>query len=292
MELVYRRNDGKPGINSKKSFVSAIPTSSVYGDSFESIIDHICDVVTNDGIQRDLPVGGQNFRNARGRWFEWLVNYFAWEFFQSKNSSIRLVNLPNADKLECTDLYIAEYADHIHDLKEKLKLQDIELITSNPDFVLIDTFGMDVDVTKKFNLNTPKEGDLEFFDNLYAQFIGKCDLNSLLGYVSVKTSTRSDRRFQWLHEGNLAKSLHLHIRTREWLNDVRLLKFFCMSFDLKPKDIIALKTATTHTIASIGLVPEKSVDNAFKVTNLQDFGVALEAIVIELSDNSKIESVV
>ena len=55
-----------------------------------------------------------------------------------------------------------------------------------------------------------------------------------------------------------------------------------MSFDLSPKDIVALKTATTHTIASIGLTPEKSVDNAFKVTNSIELNNSLDNMVKEL----------
>lgn len=283
MELVYKRSDGKPGIQSKNSFVMSAPSALHHYDNFNEIIDDICSKVTDYGNTMGVRVGGQNFRNARGRWFEWLLNYLVWDYFASTGSTLRMINLPNADKFECTDLYLPEYSEHIHDLKEKLQQQDIELVTSNPDFVLIDTANLDIDINRVLDVNNPQVEDLDFFDNFYLSFIGKCDLNDLQGYVSVKTSTRSDRRFQWLHEGNLAKSLHLHIRTREWLTTVRPLKFFCMSFDLKPKDIIALKTATTHTIASIGLKPEKSVDNAFKVINADELNNSLDIMVNELT---------
>lgn len=282
MELVYKRADGKPGIQSKNSFVMTAPSALHHFNNFDDIIDDICKSVTDYGNTKKMRVGSQNFRNARGRWFEWLLNYLVWDFFASSNSTLRMINLPNADKFECTNLYLPKYSEHIGDLKKKLQVQDIELVTSNPDFVLIDTANLDIDIDQIFDVNNPQIEDLDFFDNFYNKFIGKCDLNDLQGYVSVKTSTRSDRRFQWLHEGNLAKSLHLHIRTREWLTTVRSLKFFCMSYDLKPKDVTALKTATTHTIASIGLKPEKSVDNAFKVINSDELNDALQVMVDEL----------
>jgi len=144
----------------------------------------------------------------------------------------------------------------------------VELITSNPDFVIIDTDSFD-ELPAIFSqpITSITPDTLTMIEHAYADFIGTCSFKNIVGYLSVKTSLRPDRRLQIAHEGSLMKALYAHIQTREWIISPKGLKYYAMSMALNNSDKRALKTVATHSILTVNSLPEAAVNEAFMVNS-------------------------
>lgn len=280
------KKSGKPKteIHSLEAFRFSITKALSQHNQFTDILD----VIENDVksyCQKNsliLPVQGA-FNNCRGRWYEWLFMVYMWNYFVNVGSTIRPLPLPNSNHFPFTRLYNDELYGYLEDLEQKLLTNHkVRLVTSSPDYVLIDiaeTTLTDPSLNSQFDLNNFDDKTKSYLDEIYKSFIGLCSLNTIRGFISIKTSVRSDRRFQWLHEGNMAKSLYQHLRTRKWDIEAKGLKFYGFTSEMRPADENALMTATTHTIASIGLKPERSVDKPYLILSKTNLESALREIV-------------
>ncbi|WP_436323033.1 Cfr10I/Bse634I family restriction endonuclease [Vibrio cidicii] len=277
----------KTEIHSLEAFRFSISNALAQNDKFTDILNSIENDVILYCERNELPLPAQgSFNNCRGRWYEWLFMVYMWNYFVTKDSTIRPVPLPNSNHFQFTKLYNKELHGYIADLEEKLLLNhQVRLVTSSPDYVLIDIADLPVSdplLSSTFDPENFSDNVKSYLDELYKIFIGACDLNTIRGFISIKTSVRSDRRFQWLHEGNLAKSLYQHLRTRRWDLNAKGIKFYGFTSEMKEADKNALMTATTHTIASIGLQPERSVDKPFLILGKNDLELALKEILQEM----------
>ncbi|EGQ8307664.1 MULTISPECIES: Cfr10I/Bse634I family restriction endonuclease [Vibrio harveyi group] len=281
------KGKSKTEIHSLEAFRFSIPNALAKNDRFKDILNAIETDVTSYCKQHKLPHPAQgSFNNCRGRWYEWLFMIYMWNHFVTKGSTIRPLPLPNSNHFQFTKLYNNELYGYLADLEDKLLLNhQVRLVTSSPDYVLIDIKDLSLPdplLSSTFDPEDFSDDVKSYLDELYKTFIGKCDLNTIRGFISIKTSVRSDRRFQWLHEGNLAKSLYQHLRTRRWDIDAKGIKFYGFTSEMKDADRNALMTATTHTIASIGLQPERSVDKPFLILGKSDLEQALHEISQEM----------
>ncbi len=168
--------------------------------------------------------------NSHGDWYEWLLAIKAWNFYIDNPNSYLCLSLPKVSSFDIASLYKNDLYDLVIDLREKVQNSaEVQLVTSNPDFVLIDT--QDLDVPSIFNnrIETINEDTLQLIDNSYQNFIYACDFNSIVGYLSVKFSLRPDRRLQLAHEGSLMKAIYMHLQTRQWILSPRGFKILCNS---------------------------------------------------------------
>ena len=154
----------------------------------------------------------------------------------------------------------------------------ISLITSNPDFVILDMSNIKIEghytAIKKLD-----NSSIEFIDTFYKKLIGKCDFKSVIGYLATKTSLRPDRRLQIVHEGNLTKAVYVHIQTRLWEQNPKGIRYFGASMKLNDKDKEALRTVATHSITTVSSMPDRSVDELFQIQNTEDLKSAFNSIV-------------
>ncbi len=160
--------------------------------------------------------------------------------------------------------------DLIVDLRGKVEeATSAQLVTSNPDFVLVDTTRLEIPAEFNQKIKHIDENAISFVNNAYKNFIGQCDFEDIVGYLSVKTSFRPDRRLQIPHEGSLMKAIYTHLQTRQWIIAPKGLKYYAMTTKVTEADRNALKTVATHSITTVHTVPQAAVDEVFQVNSLK-----------------------
>jgi hypothetical protein len=232
--------------------------------------------ICEDLVKSEADVSTGALSNVRGSWYEWLIALHAIKFATDNVVDTVMVKLPKVSSFDCSRLFVPKTFGLVDDLREKVKAaEDVSLITSNPDFCLIN-----YDIV---SAHLPDLGDLENLskiDLLYTAATGKCELNDIRGYVAVKTSLRPDRRLQISHEGSLMKALYKHIQTRDWLIDAPGVKFYAFTQAYNTADAQGLKTVATHSIIDVSSRPQSAVDEMFSINSSASIFAALQKISI------------
>lgn len=227
-----------------------------------------------------LQVSQNAVNNVTGDWYEWLIAICAWNY-RIQNPPARIaVKLPNVTQLNIERLYIPRLQAFISDLRTKVQnAAQVTLISSNPDFVIINPAGMNlppqlatpiVDITPLV-LNT--------LDNAYSFFLNQCNFEQITGYMSVKASLRPDRRLQMPHEGSLMKALYTHLQTREWILDPPGINYYGISAAIGQADIAAMQTVATHSIITVQSLPVPAVDQLFQIDSVNDANAVFAQIL-------------
>jgi len=260
--LVKKDAKGKSVVDTKVAFITSIEGQVPHSDwDYESHLNYIQNLVQTE----DPKVTSGAISNCRGSWFEWMIAIDVYNYWCHSGSDFLMLPLPNISRFDCATLYKPEVSTYIFDLRLKLKESlDIELITSNPDFVIFDTSNL-TGVLERRPIQSVTEDTIEYIDGLFRSFIEQCGFEDIIGYMAAKTSLRPDRRLQIVHEGSLTKALYVHLQTRLWIDKPRTIKYFGASLKLNDKDRRALKTVATHSITTVLSEPEKAVDECFEL---------------------------
>ncbi len=277
MNFIKKLSSGKSQIVKDLAFCtllkSKLPADSKKFDELFSELDKIIQKV-------DSKITREALSNAHGDWYEWLLAITAWnEFLKGKKPKLAIL-LPNVSQFDVSKLYVDELSELIEDLREKVaSSSDVELISSNPDFVVIDSkiAGKTLAKEKPIKAITPEV--LTKLQTVYQQFIGHCEFNDIVGFVSVKKSFRPDRRLQIAHEGSLMKALYVHLQTRQWILKPIGLKYYAMATKVGPKDRDALKTVATHSITTVHSLPQAAVDKVFEVNSIKQARAAFAQVL-------------
>lgn len=273
--IVKKDIHGKAVVDKKAAFIKSIqgkvPTISW---DYDTHLDYIQSLVRTE----DSRVTSGALSNCRGTWFEWMIAIDLFNHWCSGNHNLLILPLPNVSQFDCATLYTDKVNGYIFDLRKKLQESlDIELITSNPDFVILDTT-MHSDLIPRNKITDVDIHTIEFIDNLFRKFIRRCEFTDLVGYMATKTSLRPDRRLQIVHEGSLNKAIYVHLQTRLWINKPRTLKYFGASLKVSDKDRSALKTVATHSITTVLSEPERAVDECFELKSRAELYNAITLI--------------
>lgn len=268
--ITYDCNN-KPVIKVVESFnhiINTVPENEWdYKDSLN--------LLQNTLLAENNSIKSGAFSNVRGTWFEWMVSIDSYNHWAENNHNLLLLNLPNISRFDSTSLYLPEIHGFVLDLRSKLESTlDIQMISSNPDYVIIDTTRLG-QYFKREKITDVTRESLESLDNLYKNIINKCELDDIVGYFSLKTSLRPDRRLQIAHEGSLTKAIYVHLQTRSWLMEPRGIKYFGGALEMSAADIRGLKTVATHSITTVMSKPERAVDEVFTISNRTQLGNAI-----------------
>jgi hypothetical protein len=218
----------------------------------------------------DASITREALSNVHGDWYEWLLAISSWNYCCDNHDANLAILLPSINQFNVSSLYEPRLLDLIIDLKEKVsKVSSVQLITSNPDFVIINRKIVDGIIRDMNKVETITENELSRLELIHRQFTGKCGFEEIEGYISVKTSLRPDRRLQISHEGSLMKALYAHLQTREWITAPKGLKYFAIATEIKEPDRVALKTVATHSLTTVFSLPQAAVDGVFEVNSLQ-----------------------
>lgn len=276
MALLYKYN-GTYRIDKKGCFCDLIPTIPKKNVSFRDILDEI-----DTAIRNEFPEVTQGaLNNCHGDWYEWLIGITAWNYIQIHPTSNFLCLLPTISQFDCARLYSDDLYNKVIDLREKVqKATEVQLITSNPDFVIIDKNHVEIGAPwgpGVIEKTTPEI--IEFIQEAFRAFQGKCNFYGIKGYLSSKTSFRPDRRLQIPHEGSLMKAIYAHLQTREWIINPPGLKYFATAMQVNDPDRNALKTVATHSITNVSSIPQSAVDEVFTIDSVNSANMAFKQIL-------------
>lgn len=279
MAIVTYDATGKPQIKRVEAFCEVrkgqIPNIN---ETFRGILDALDNAVKT--ACPDVKQGALS--NCHGDWYEWMIACVAWNFRLTNNKKPLALLLPNVSRFDVASLYVSELHDHISDLRKKVSdTAGVQLITSNPDFVVINP----EDLHLGDSLNTPitefTESTIAKLQESYKDFQGKCLFNNIIAYLSVKASFRPDRRLQIPHEGSLMKATYIHLQTREWIINPRGLKYYAAASKVGKADRDALKTVATHSITNVQSLPQAAVDEVFEINTLEQAHAAFAEILVD-----------
>lgn len=230
--------------------------------------------------KEDSLITREAMSNVHGDWYEWLLAICAWNYFVKNENAHLAILLPNVVQFDVASLYEKRLNDMIIDLKKKVAgVSEVQLITSNPDFVIIDGNLAREVIGQVFEINDITPEKLTELEGAYHKFIAKCNFEQIEGYISVKTSLRPDRRLQISHEGSLMKALYAHLQTREWITSPKGLKYYAVATKITEPDRNALKTVATHSLTTVFSLPQAAVDEVYEVNALQQANFAFASIL-------------
>lgn len=277
MSFIRKLKDGKSQVIKDIAFCTLLkgklpaknkPIDELISD-FDKEVSKVDKTVTKDALN-----------NVHGDWYEWLLAISAWNYCaENKKANLALLT-PNISQFDIARLYNDKLYNLIQDLRDKvLKSSSVQLISSNPDFVIIDRKVVNAAIKKIEPITMIDQDAISLIENSFREFSGKCDFDDIHGYVSVKTSFRPDRRLQIPHEGSLMKAIYTHLQTREWIINPKGLKYFAIATKVGNPDRAALKTVATHSITTVHSVPQAAVDEVFEVNSLQQAQDAFSQIL-------------
>ena len=262
MEWVSYNAQNKPQVDKKAAFcelVDVIPPSKDFDDS----LNNICAAI----LAKHPFVTQDALKNVRGSWYQWLLASSAWNYYCDGGVYLAAL-LPNKTRFDIANLYEDRLRDFITDLRQKVSQHaNVELVTSNPDFVIMKASDLILDLPFTGKLTSFNSENLDALDRLYEAIVGRCNFDNLIGYISVKTSFRPDRRLQIPHEGSLMKAIYAHLQTRDWIINPKGLRYYAIAMKVGPADKEALRTVATHSITTVNEVPKAAVDNVFVINS-------------------------
>ena len=250
---------------------------------------------------------GSAHNNCHGRWSEALFAFFAWNTIADINSKqtdgtryvyLRLPNRKGASS-EWTSLLLEEKClaslndfvlDNTHPIVKKSDHNQLLLIASNPDSIILkfnDEFirnlHLPLSVSTKFTSIT-KEG-LEKLDTLYTFFRSTVlPSKNLVALLSLKASLRGDRRYQFIREGDNAKSILMYLYTTKADKGLSTAffsnRFYCFSFESASADDMSVMDAAMSAYVSSPIIdPVWAVDKLFVCLSLSNVTSAIREIV-------------
>lgn len=258
-------SNGRPQVRRAEALCS-IRNNALARDNeqYSDIFDNLDDIIRN----ADSRISRGALNNIHGDWYEWFLAIEAWNYCIENEFADVPFLLPNIRGFDVAALYEEDLFEYIVDLREKVEASStVQLITSNPDFVILDREVVDrvFPLTERITELTPSI--LSTLNSAHSNFRHECGFEDVVGYVSVKTSLRPDRRLQLSHEGSLMKALYVHLQTREWIINPPGLKYYGMSTTATDADRAGLKTVATHSITTVQSTPEPAVDELYAVNS-------------------------
>jgi hypothetical protein len=231
-------------------------------------------------FDRESSVTREALSNVHGDWYEWLLAISAWNHFVDNENTNLAILMPNISQFDVVRLYKTDLFDLIEDLREKVQsISKVKLITSNPDFVIIDGKLAREKISSSTKIEDFTIETLYQLENYYSNFVHLCDFTQIIGFASVKTSFRPDRRLQIPHEGSLMKALYTHLQTRKWIINPAGLKYYAIATKINNADKEALKTVATHSITTVSSLPQAAVDDVFEINSLNQAHLVFQQIL-------------
>lgn len=268
MTYVTKLTNGKYQIDSVAAYCEML--KGKVPESKQSLLGLI-DAFDEQLIKVYPTINRNALNNVHGDWYEWFIALHAWNFHVDNPNSLIMLLLPNITQFDVVRLYIDYLYDLVVDLRMKVKEStSVQLITSNPDFVLIDSSRFKNKLPKQYasKISRIDAGIISMVETAYKDFANKCTYADIAGYVSAKISLRPDRRLQIPHEGSLMKAIYTHLQTRQWIIHPKGLKYYAITTKATDADKKALKTVATHSLTSVFDIPQAAVDEVFEVNTL------------------------
>jgi Cfr10I/Bse634I restriction endonuclease len=190
-------------------FEAIYPNLDLDGLTFLDIVNEIQKVVIQKSTQLPTP---DSLKNCRGAWHEMAFIMEAHRSILQSTKDLYLVKMGSETSIKFWEIYQKQSRQKYDMLIDKLhKREDpIFLRCATPDFVVISRDVIQDSSSSNIlkNLSPP----LKDINNLYKVIKNKCLPHQVKGFISLKTSNRSDRRYTILVEANVTKfaSRYIH----------------------------------------------------------------------------------
>ena len=277
MSLVTKTPDGKDQIDSVAAFCDLQNGKLPAVDkSFLELIHSFDKAIRKENPE--VSLGALN--NVHGKWYEWFITICSCNYHKKFPQRYMVFPLPNIRQYDVAKLYEQKLYEYIVDLRQKVKsAASVQLISSNPDFVIINPKRFKLPNELNRNIAKIERSVIRQIDTAYEFFTSKCGFEDIIGYISCKTSLRPDRRLQIPHEGSLMKAIYTHLQTRQWVIKPLGLKYYAISSEVKDADKQALKTVATHSITTVFDKPQAAVDDLFQVDSFRQCEAVFDRIL-------------
>lgn len=271
----------------------------------------------------ELP-SGSSFNNCNGRWTEYGYAAYAWNALVELNCANRTqangsdfdvyiyIKLPNRNSDANDWMHLLKpaistalsnfpdtHSGRITNSSDSNYGRRFELISSNPDSAIIKLSAAEADKIWKQNeimgldlygkIKKLNQATTDCLDRIFEKMKGTVlPSENLQCFLSIKTSTRPDRRYQWVHEGD-------HIKTiLQWIigySSISVLdpgleyphlngKFFAISLSkVTDKDKEALNTGLAGSIITPSLKPIWAVDKLMECTSFKNVKPQIEEML-------------
>ncbi|SOD91682.1 Cfr10I/Bse634I family restriction endonuclease [Spirosoma fluviale] len=277
MNFIRILKDGKSQVIKDEAFFTLLNNTL---PNIDKSIRELISEFDTEVSKIDKTVTKDALNNVHGDWYEWLLAIEAWNYCADHEKANLAILTPNISQFDVAKLYNNRLFSLIQDLREKVLISSsVQLISSNPDFVIIDRKLVNKIFPKIERINFIDKSSLTVIENAFRHFINQCDFEDIFGYISVKTSFRPDRRLQIPHEGSLMKAIYTHLQTREWIINPKGLMYFAIATKVGTPDRAALKTVATHSITTVHSIPQAAVDEVYEVNSLRQAQEAFAQIL-------------
>lgn len=289
MEFDYSKSNSVelygPEKNQKTRIKPYIALTEVFGDSLptgtiKENLDKLELHTKNAALAQEMMVpNSQAFSNTRGFWFEVFIAVHAWNYRIRHNlGDVLIVKMPNVSSFDFRRIFEEKTDKMLKQLEISLLKNNVRLITSNPDLLIVEQEDLTLDEHNK-PISCLDTQSIMNAVNLYKVLENKCRWNSLKAGIGVKTSLRPDRRLQVVYEGNILKSLFAHLKMRHWSRGATFEYYGASSELISGADDDALQTAATHTIVNVDSLPERAVDGLYSLLTFDDIEKMLDTII-------------
>lgn len=281
IQTIEKDEEGKYKIKQVKSISAVYPIIPENAD-IQECLTLIETRVKKDAETVKAKIDQNAFNNVRGEWFELFLNARFYNF-SKENLQYCIFSIPPVSSAPFIDFFDQEVRQRLDELEANLQRQDIELKMSNPDFLCVDLSKVDKETTRAAlaheKIYSFDEKNAEFLNGLHRIFLGKCSFDAIKFAISAKTSVRPDRRYQFVHEGNIIKALTAHLQTRFWRTDAEIKYYALTNEQPKKMDIEVLKTAAISSITNVFAKSVRAVDEIFWIKELKDIDLFLKMVL-------------
>lgn len=331
-EKAYVELIGEGAEKKRGQWTASVPTQEtlalMYGDNFSDStesFDQILSKIDGEVIRLyrkynrkkhvnkvSIPNAG-SFNKCHGDWTEIICGFTVWnvlcelnEHREEKDGYFVYIKLPDrkngvGDETEDETLWTRLLADKpnqlINQRKGRLKRANgnaVKLESSNPDAVILRLSELPEGVNPTVKLEGLSEENQKILESTFRLCKGCiASADQLVAFLSIKTSTRPDRRYQWIVEGNSVKGL-IAAAFDDESNDLKLgtlmrNKYYAFRLKGKPKmtganEVDADRKALIGLIMFSSLFNESAIgcvdaiDELYETTKPSEFGDSIKNI--------------
>lgn len=259
-------------------------SASLPEGNLETIMKSLQDKVksAHDKLGFQFSDANNAFNNIRGAWTRHIFGYIGWNIFCNNTNvgNACLVSLPSISALKFIDLFDPDASEALRSgLLRRLSKQGVELTMSNPDFICVSDVTPD-DMAKFqtpiINLSIESQDRLL---NAYKTIKNCCSHSSMKFGIAMKTSLRSDRRYQVAYEGSILKALIAHLQVRYWDTDFQTYYYAVVANKVSDDDRSVMSAPATHSIVDVHTPPVKAIDDIFEVKSTDDLKRSIQTMI-------------
>jgi hypothetical protein len=261
IEYLWEDDAGNVRLKADLAFLSIYPILPP-STNIDAVSRVIRQVVCEESRQLfgKTPSGG-SLNNSAGRWNEFSFIISGHNSISRLRDDIYIVKLASESSIKFWEIYSPEAREAFDSLLKIYHEENIFLRCSTPDFVL---------VKKGILPRVPQPGPsfIEELGGLYKSIEGRCGAEDVKAFISIKNSTRPDRRYQILYEANVTKFASKYIHSPQ-----NPLRYYAVG-EISTEDAQVFKAPLLSSLQasefSLDSVESPVVDGAIAISTIAD----------------------